>query len=129
MPQLAFLQVIVVAAVAAILGVGLSIPVGGRLGSRAGQTLRRGSVLVLLAVVAGSLLWGHSSGELAQFNSRLGGAGWLEITVFFWVILSIGYRFSGSYLRERAFEEYERASASRRSSEGAAAAPEEAPDA
>jgi hypothetical protein len=86
-------------------------------------------VLVLLAVIAGSILWGHSTGELAEFNNRLGGAGWLEITVFFWVILSIGYRFSGSYLRDRAFEEYERATASAGSRDEGADAPGESRDA
>ncbi|HSQ22530.1 MAG TPA: hypothetical protein VLQ52_07030, partial [Coriobacteriia bacterium] len=83
MPELAFVQVIVVGAVAAFAGIVLSIPVGARFGSRPGRVVLRASGFGLLALIAVCLFWGASTGELATFNRQLGLDGWLQIGAFF----------------------------------------------
>lgn len=107
MPQYAFIQVMAAAATLALIGVLLAIPVGRRAGSRAGRTLLRGSVLALFAVLAGCLVWGQASGDLERFNTRMGWEAWLQISMFFVLVLSTGYRFVGRYLDDRAEAERE----------------------
>lgn len=107
MPQHAFIQVMAAAATLSIIGVVVAIPVGRRAGSRAGRTLLRGSVLAMVAVLAACLVWGQASGDLERFNTRMGWEAWLQIAMFFALILSTGYRFVGRYLDDRAEAERE----------------------
>ncbi|MBN2848440.1 MAG: hypothetical protein JXP72_08345 [Coriobacteriia bacterium] len=105
MPELAFVQVIAVGAVVALVGIIVAIPTGARLGSRPGRRVLRASGLGLVVLIAGCLFWGASTGELATFNRQLGLDGWLQIGAFFGIILSTGYRFVGRYLDDRARSE------------------------
>lgn len=107
MPQLAFLQVIVVAAVVALLLVVLSMPVGAKAGWRAGRLLLRVAVFGLGAVLVGATIWGSQSGELARFSEEMGGSDALQIGVFFLIVLGTGGNFAAKYLAEKAREEGE----------------------
>ncbi|MBF4509269.1 MAG: hypothetical protein ISP10_02135 [Aeromicrobium sp.] len=106
MPQYAFIQVIAAAATLALFGIVLAIPVGKHAGARAGRIVLRVSVVALLAVVAGCLAWGQATGDLAAFNTRMGWEAWLQIGVFFLLILSTGRRFVSRYLDDLAASEH-----------------------
>jgi len=108
-PQYPFLQVMYVAATAAVLGVALAIPVGARRGARAGRLLLRGTLIALAVVLAACLLWGSSSGDLAAFNARLGIDAWIQMIAFFGIVLFTGVRFVGRFLDDRAVREREAA--------------------
>ena len=110
MPQYAFMQVMAVAATLAIVGVVVAIPVGKRAGARVGRLVLRGCLLALLLTVAGCLVWGQATGDLGRFTARMGADAWLQIAVFFGLILSTGYRFSGRYLDDLAAGEQEEVS-------------------
>lgn len=107
MPQYPFIQLMAAAATLAIVGVVLAIPVGRRAGARAGRIVLRGSVVAMLAALVGALAWGRLSGDLGRFNTRMGWEAWLQIAMFFGLILSTGYRFVGRYLDDRAEAERE----------------------
>ena len=117
MPQLAFVQVMAVAAFAAILAVVLAMPVSARLGHRAGRVLLHTSLIGVLLIFAGSLAWGSSTGDLGRFNAREGTSAWLQMGAFFGMVYGTGYRFVSMYIADKA------ASAAKAS--GAAAAAEE----
>lgn len=107
MPQLAFLQVIVVAAVVALLLTVLSMPTAARAGWRAGRTLLQAALFGLVAVIVGATIWASQTGELAQFSSRVGGSDALQIAVFFVIVLGTGGNFAARYLSDKAREEAE----------------------
>ena len=111
MPQYTFVQVIVVAAIAAFLGTAFAFPIGARFGSRAGSRVLRGSIIGLLVIIAVCLLWANGNGELAAFNRQLGADGWIQIGGFFLVVLFTSYGFTNKYLNDKAREEREAASA------------------
>jgi hypothetical protein len=110
MPQLPFVQAMVVVWLLALLGVVVAMLVGNRVGAAAGRTVLRASLAVLLVGVAGCLWWGQASGDLTTFNTRMGVEAWLQIGAFGGIILSIGYRFVGRYLDDMARAEREEAS-------------------
>ncbi len=101
MPQYPFVQFMALSAVVALAGIVVAIPVGLRVGARAGRIVLRSSGLGLLAALAACLLWGRSSGDLARFNARMGADAWLQMGAFFGIILSTGYRFVGRFLDDR----------------------------
>lgn len=107
MPQYPFLQAMYVAAIAAIVGTGLALPVGARLGSRAGRRVLRGTVIALAVALVSCLIWGSRSGDLAAFNARLGVDAWVQMVAFFGIALSTAYHFVGRYLDDRATRERE----------------------
>lgn len=102
MPELPFLQVMAVVACLTFVGVVIAMPVGTRAGARAGRAVLRASLGVLLVTIAACLWWGHVTGDLATFNTRMGLEAWLQIGAFFGIILSTGYRFVGRFLDELA---------------------------
>jgi len=106
-PQLAFLQVIVVAAVAALLLTVLSIPTAARAGWRAGRAVLRSAFFGLVAVLIFSTIWASQSGELARFSSEVGSSDALQIAVFFVIVLGTGGNFAAKYLADKAREEAE----------------------
>ncbi len=107
MPQLVFLQVIVVAAVAALLLIVLSMPTAAKAGWRAGRVLLRAAVFGLLAVIIGATIWASQTGELARFSAELGGSDALQIAVFFLIVLGTGGNLAARYLADKAREEAE----------------------
>lgn len=111
MPQLAFVQGMAVAALAAIVLVVLAIPVGARVGARAGALVLRASLIGVALAFAGLLAWGSASGALALFNARMGVGSWLQMGAFFGIIYLTGYRFVASYLADKARESALRAGA------------------
>jgi purine-cytosine permease-like protein len=106
-PQLAFLQVIVVTAVVALLLIAVSMPVAARVGWRAGRVLLRVALFGLVAVVIGATIWASQTGELARFSSELGSSDALQIGVFFLIVLGTGGNFAARYLADKAREEAE----------------------
>jgi len=106
-PQLAFLQFIVVAAVVALLLIVLSMPTAARAGWRAGRTLLRAALFGLVAAVVGATIWASQSGELARFSSEVGSSDALQIAVFFLIVLGTGGNFATRYLADKAREEAE----------------------
>lgn len=102
MPQLAFIQVMAVAGLAAVVAVVLAMPVGARLGHRAGRLLLRGSLIGALAAFAGCLLWGASTGDLGRFNAEEGTEAWLQMGAFWGIVYGTGYRFVSAYLADKA---------------------------
>ena len=105
MPQYPFIQVMAAAATCALLGIVLAMPVGKRAGARAGRIVLRATVVALFVVLAGCLAWGQATGDLAAFNTRRGGEAWLQIGVFFLLILSTARRFVSRYLDDLAGSE------------------------
>jgi len=105
MPQLAFVQVMAVAAFAAILAVVLAMPIGARLGHRPGRLLLRGSLIGVTLVFAGCLLWGWSTGDLGRFNAQEGTGAWLQLGAFFGIVYGTGFRFVSMYLADKAASE------------------------
>ena len=102
MPQYPFIQVMAASATLAFIGIVIAMPVGKRAGARAGRIVLRVSVVALLAVVVGCFAWGQATGDLAAFNTRMGWEAWLQIGVFFLLILSTGRRFVSRYLDDLA---------------------------
>ena len=102
MPQLAFVQVMAVTALAAILAVVLAMPVSARLGHRRGLLLLRGSLFGALLVFTGCFAWGAASGDLGRFNAQEGTAAWLQMGAFFVIVYGTGYRFVSAYLADKA---------------------------
>jgi len=102
MPQLAFVQVMAVAGLAAIVAVVLAMPVGARLGHIAGRLLLRGSLIGALGVFAVCLVWGASTGDLGRFNAQEGVEAWLQMGAFWGIVYGTGYRFVSSYLADKA---------------------------
>lgn len=102
MPQLAFVQVMAVAGLAAIVAVVLVMPVGARLGHRAGTLLLRGSLIGALVVFASCLLSGASTGDLGRFNAEEGIEAWLQMGAFWGIVYGTGYRFVSAYLADKA---------------------------
>ena len=109
MPQYPFLQVMYVAAIAAVLGVALAIPVGARRGAPTGRRVLRGTLIALAIVLAACLFWGSSSGDLAEFNVQLGIDAWIQMLAFFGIVLFTGAHFVGRFLDDRAAREREAA--------------------
>ncbi|MDO8879221.1 MAG: hypothetical protein Q7W44_00210 [Coriobacteriia bacterium] len=105
MPELPFLQVMAVVACLTLAGVVVAMPVGRRAGARAGRSVLRASLGVLLVTIAACLWWGHATGDLATFNARMGLDAWLQIGAFFGIILTTGYRFVGRFLDDLASAE------------------------
>jgi len=104
-PQYPFLQAMYVAALCAVLGVALAIPVGTRRGARAGRRVLRGTLIALAAVLVACLIWGSISGDLARVNAQLGIDAWAQMAAFFGIVLFTGARFVGRYLDDRAERE------------------------
>jgi hypothetical protein len=107
MPQLPFLQVMVAVAFMALVGVVVAMPVGKHASAAAGRAVLRGSVGALLVTIAACLWWGHTTGDLAIFNARMGLEAWLQIGAFFGIVLSTGYRMAGRYIDDLAIAEGE----------------------
>lgn len=102
MPQLAFVQVMAVAGLAAIVAVVLAMPVGARFGHTAAKLLLRGSLIGVLLAFAGSFAWGASTGDLGRFNAQEGTSAWFQMGTFFAIIYGTGYRFVSAYLTDKA---------------------------
>lgn len=102
MPQLAFVQVMAVAGLAAIIAVVLAMPVGARLGHRAGKLLLRASLIGALGVFVACLAWGASTGDLGRFNAQEGVEAWLQMGAFWGIVYGTGYRFVSAYLTDKA---------------------------
>lgn len=105
MPQLAFLQAIVVAAIVAFALIVLAFPAAAKLGWRAGRTLLRVAVGGLLLAIVVCLVWASQSGELERFSSELGADAALQIGVFMLIMLGTGFNFASRYVAEKAREE------------------------
>jgi len=101
MPQMVFVQGIAIAAVVAILLVVLAMPVGARVGARAGRFLLWASLVGVITAFAGFAVWGAFTGDLAVFNARMGVGTWLQMGAFFGMVYFTGYRFVGSYLADK----------------------------
>lgn len=91
----AFIQVIVVAAVATIVILSLSVLVEVRLGIRAARLTLRLSLATFIAVVAGAVGVSRVTGEWAEFVARDGAGTLAEILAFFGTFIFIAY-FMGS---------------------------------
>lgn len=101
MPQLPFVQTMAAAGLAAILLVVLAMPVGARLGARAGLMMLRVSIAGVVVVFIGCIVWGALTGDLAVFNARMGFDDWLQMGAFFGIVYITGYRFVASYLSDK----------------------------
>jgi hypothetical protein len=104
MPELPFVQVMAVAALGAILAVVLAMPLGAWVGPRAGRMLLRVSLIGVVGVFAGSLVWGSSAGDLGRFNAQMGVEAWFQMGLFFFVVYGTGYRFVSAYLTDKRRE-------------------------
>ena len=104
MPQYPFVQVMAVIGVAAIVLAGLAIPVGAKVGARAGLLALRASLFGALAVFAACLVWGAASGDLASFNAQAEPGALVQLGVFFTIMYSVAHRFAGAYLRDKTKE-------------------------
>ncbi|MGB4593364.1 MAG: hypothetical protein WBI63_06275 [Coriobacteriia bacterium] len=104
MPQLAFLQTIVVCAIVAFVVAILAMPVGARVSPRAGVYVLRGSLIGLVVAVVACVAWGASSGELATFEQTLGFDGALQMAVFFGILYVTFFNFAAKYLTDKARE-------------------------
>lgn len=111
MPQLAFLQTIVVCALAAFIVAILSMPVGARVSPRAGAYVLRGSLIGLVVAIIACVAWGASSGELAAFKQTLGFDGALQMSVFFGILYATFFNFAAKYLTDKARETADEGSA------------------
>lgn len=100
MPELPFVQFMAVAAVAAMAVVVLAMPVGAKVGARAGHALLRASLVGSAAAFAAALIWGGQSGDLARFNAAVGVSVWLQLGLFFIIVYGTGYRFVAAYLAD-----------------------------
>jgi hypothetical protein len=101
MPQLPFVQTMAAAGLAAILLVVLAMPVGARLGARAGLRMLRVSLAGIAVVFIGCIVWGALTGDLAVFNARMGFDDWLQMGAFFGIVYITGYRFVAAYLSDK----------------------------
>lgn len=104
MPQYPFVQLMAIAGFVAIVITGLSIPLGARLGARAGTILVRVSLVGTIAAISIGFAWGASSGDLAEFRMRAEPGALVQMGVFFLIMYSAAYRFASAYLRDKAEE-------------------------
>lgn len=104
MPQYAFVQVMAVAALAAILTLVVSMPLAAKVSPRAGRVLLRASLAGVLLVIAACFVWGASTGDLARFNARMGWGAWLQMGAFFAIVYFTGYRFVSMYVADKLKE-------------------------
>lgn len=102
MPQLRFLQAFVVLAFAAVAATVAALPVGARLGARAGRKVLRAGGLTLAAGLLGSLAWGVASGEWAVFWRELGFDAVVQIGAFVAIVYFTGHNFVSRYLEDKA---------------------------
>ena len=104
MPQYAFVQVMAVAALLAIIALVAAMPLGAKAGPRAGRALLRVSLVGVLLAIAGCFVWGASTGDLGRFNAQMGWDSWLQMGAFFGIVYFTGYRFVSAYLADKAKE-------------------------
>lgn len=104
MPELPFVQVMAVAALAAIVAAVFAMPVGAWVGSKAGLAVLRASLAGVVLVFAGALLWGSRSGDLGRFNAQVGVDAWFQMGLFFLIVYGTGYRFVAVYLSDERHE-------------------------
>lgn len=101
MPELPFLQVMAVAGLVAIVLVVLAMPLGSRLGPRAGHFVLRASLAGVLVTFGIALAAGARSGDLGRFSAEMGTGAWLQLGAFFLIVYGTGYRFVSSYLSDK----------------------------
>jgi hypothetical protein len=58
-------------------------------------------------------VWGAVNGDLNAFTNRAEPGVWLQMGAFFAIMYSIGYRFAGAYVRDKAAEEAEAGASAR----------------
>lgn len=104
MPQLAFLQALVIAALTSFVLVAIAFPIAAKAGWRAGWLLVRLSLGVLVASVIGTVAWGAARGELAEFWATLGPGAALQMGMFFAIMYSTGFLFVSRYIASLASE-------------------------
>ncbi|TDB39493.1 MAG: hypothetical protein D9V44_00545 [Actinobacteria bacterium] len=104
MPQLAFLQALVIAALVSFLLVVAAFPVGAKVSWRAGRALVRLSLGVLVVGLAGTIAWGSSNGELVTFQSTLGPDAALQMGMFFLIVYGTGFMFVSRLIASMAAE-------------------------
>ncbi|MGB4442344.1 MAG: hypothetical protein WBJ62_09000 [Coriobacteriia bacterium] len=104
MPQYAFVQVMAVSALVAILALVVSMPLAAKVSPRAGRALLRASLAGVLLAIVGCFVWGASTGDLARFNARMGWDAWLQMGAFFTIVYFTGYRFVSAYVADKLKE-------------------------
>lgn len=104
MPQLAFLQALVIAAVVSFALVVVALPVGAKVSWRAGRMLVRVSLGLLVVGLAGSIALGASSGELVTFQSTLGPDAAIQMGMFFLIMYGTGFMFVSRFIATMAAE-------------------------
>lgn len=104
MPQMAFLQTLVVVAFVSFVLVIVAFPVTWKAGWRAGRTTVRASLGLLVAGLVGTLVLGNSNGELVTFRSTLGIDGAIQMGVFFLIMYSTAFLFVSRYITTLAAE-------------------------
>lgn len=104
MPELPFLQAMAAAALAAIVAIVVAMPLGSRVGPKAGAVLVRASLVGVVLAFAGCAAWGASTGDLRTFNVRVGTEAWFQMGLFFAIVYGTGYRFVMSYLADKVKE-------------------------
>lgn len=104
MPQYPFVQLMAISGFVAIVITGLSIPLGARLGARAGTVLVRIGLAGTVAAITVGLAWGMLNGDLAAFRMRAEPGALVQMGVFFLIMYSAAYRFASAYLRDKAEE-------------------------
>ncbi len=102
MPQLAFLQALVIAALLSFLLVVTAFPVGAKVSWRAGRTLVRVSLGLLVVGLVGTIAWGASNGELVTFRSTLGPDAAIQMGMFFLIIYGTGFMFVSRFIATMA---------------------------
>lgn len=104
MPQYAFVQLMAVSALLAILALVVSMPLAAKVSARAGRVLLIASLAGVLLAFAGCFVWGASTGDLARFNARMGWDAWLQMGAFFMIVYFTGYRFVSAYVADKLKE-------------------------
>ncbi|PKQ37328.1 MAG: hypothetical protein CVT59_07890 [Actinobacteria bacterium HGW-Actinobacteria-1] len=104
MPQLAFLQALVVAALVSFVLVVVAFPVGAKVSWQAARTLIRVSLGLLVVGFAGAIAWGASNGELVTFRSTLGPDAAIEMGMFFLIMYGTGFMFVSRFIATMAAE-------------------------
>lgn len=104
MPELTFLQALVVVALVSFVLVVIAFPVTAKAGWRAGRATVRASLGLLVLGLIATLALGASSGELATFRSTLGIDAALQMGMFFLIMYSTGFLFVSRYISSLASE-------------------------
>lgn len=104
MPQLVFLQALVIAALIAFALAVVAFPVAAKVGWRAGRVSVRLSLAVLVFGLVGSVMLGASNGELSRFRTALGPDAALQMGMFFLIMYSTAFLFVSRYITTLAAE-------------------------